>query len=125
MIKILIINCDVSHTEINRLSKGKKPSIRTINKIAAGTDIAKDRLLKIADFLDNDTNDEREELIRKLSTDTLKSLEKADIEFFVNLAKDDQRQMLLKESKKLSDQDLSKIIKIIRTFAEEEDVPPE
>ncbi|GAB6100161.1 hypothetical protein JCM16358_20400 [Halanaerocella petrolearia] len=48
-----------------------------------------------------------------------------ELEFLVELSQDDQRQILLRESRKLSDEDLVKIIKIIRTFAEEDDVPPE
>ncbi len=116
--------CHVSHAEIGRLAKGKEPSIKTIDKISQGTETPRNELLRIAGYLE-DNNQEDQPVTTKIPEETLKLLNKEDIDFLVELSQDDQRKLLLKESKKLSDQDLAKVIKIITTFAEEEDLPPE
>lgn len=114
--------CNISHAEISRLANGKEPSIKTINKISTGTDIPRNKLLATAGYLEDN---KAKQLKEKLPQETFESLDEKDLEFLIELSQDDQRQMLLRESRKLSDDDLAKIIKIIRTFAEEEDVPAE
>ncbi|GAB6138010.1 helix-turn-helix domain-containing protein [Halanaerobaculum tunisiense] len=117
--------CNISHAEISRLAKGKQPSIKTINKISTGTDIPKNKLLATAGYLEDNKDNKAKQLKEKLPQETFESLDEKDLEFLIELSQDDQRQMLLRESRKLSDDDLAKIIKIIRTFAEEEDLPAE
>ncbi|AGB42058.1 Helix-turn-helix protein [Halobacteroides halobius DSM 5150] len=114
--------CSISHAEISRLAKGKEPSIKTIDKISQGTEVARNRLLKLAGYLEDDTADKN--LNQQLPEEVLKLLGEEELDFLIELSQDDQRQILLKESKKLSDEDLAKIIKIIKTFATEDDVPP-
>ncbi|MCK8816774.1 hypothetical protein MWH28_05235 [Natroniella sulfidigena] len=46
--------CGISHAEVSRLAKGKKPSIKTINNISKGLDIPKTRLLKLAGHLEEE-----------------------------------------------------------------------
>ena len=108
--------CNLSHVEIGRLANGKKPSMKSIDKIAKSLDVSKNKLLKLAGYLDKEIKNDLKE---KLPEETLELLDEENLEFIADLAQDDQRQILLKESKKLSQKDLARVIQIIRTFAEE------
>lgn len=46
--------CNVSHTEIGRLAKGKKPTVKTIEKIAKGSKYSKNELMKLAGFIEKE-----------------------------------------------------------------------
>ena len=50
--------CNISHSEISRLANGKQPSIKTIEKISQGTSTPKNKLLKLAGYIEADKAEE-------------------------------------------------------------------
>ncbi|MGM0410293.1 MAG: helix-turn-helix domain-containing protein, partial [Bacillota bacterium] len=47
--------CDISHSEIGRLANGEEPSIKTINKISSAIDVSRTKLLRLAGYLDDNS----------------------------------------------------------------------
>ena len=115
--------CDISHSEIGRLANGEEPSIKTINKISSAIDVSRTKLLRLAGYLD-DNSEASPNLIEDFTDGELNSLNSQDIELLIELSQDEQLKQLLWESQKLSSQDLSKIIQIIRSITEKKEINP-
>lgn len=97
-------------------TKGKEPNYTTLKELAAIFDCSTDYLLgRVA------KKNPQAKLRQLIPTKTLELLDEEDIQFLIELSQDEQRQVLLRESRNLTNQDLVKIIKIIKTFAETED----
>ncbi|PRX24041.1 helix-turn-helix protein [Orenia metallireducens] len=75
------------------------------------------------DYLLGRTNERNpmEKLTALAPEGTLKLLTAEELEFLRELAQDEQRQVLLRESRGLTDRDLAKAIRIIKAFVEEEE----
>lgn len=107
----------VSRPTITQYEQGKRnPDTDMLNKIADYFEVSVDYLL-------GRTNKKNEmaKLEKIAPKGTLELLNEEELEFLLEIANDNQRQVLLRESRGLTDSDLAKAIKIIKAFAEEED----
>ncbi|PRX29373.1 DNA-binding XRE family transcriptional regulator [Orenia metallireducens] len=107
----------VSRPTITQYEQGKRnPDTDMLNNIADYFEVSVDYLL-------GRTNKKNEmaKLEKIAPKGTLELLNEEELEFLLEIANDNQRQVLLRESRGLTDSDLAKAIKIIKAFAEEED----
>ncbi len=107
----------VSRPTITQYEQGKRnPDTDMLNNIADYFEVSVDYLL-------GRTNQKNQitKLEKIAPKGTLELLNNEELEFLLELAQDNQRQVLLRESRGLTDSDLAKAIRIIKAFAEEED----
>ncbi|MGM0438746.1 MAG: hypothetical protein ACQEQD_10810, partial [Bacillota bacterium] len=91
--------------------------------ISSAIDVSRTKLLRLAGYLD-DNSEANPNLIEDFTDGELNSLNSQDIELLIELSQDEQLKQLLWESQKLSSQDLSKIIQIIRSITEKKEINP-
>ena len=106
--------CNISHTEVSRLKKGKTPSIQTIKKISRGTGISEFELLKKAGVIKQD-NKANDKIYQAISDDP------ELMEFWSELEKRDDLQLLFKQTRDLSPKAVRQIIRIIKAIEDEEE----
>lgn len=105
--------CNLSHTEIGRLERGKNPSIDTIEKIANGINISKEQLLYLAGYLDTDILESKKDLKAFIAKDP------ELLDFLVKLSEKDDLQLLLKQSKDMNHEEVKRVIKVIKEIKNE------
>lgn len=103
---------NTTHSTINRYEKGiHQPDTDTLNKLADFFNVSTDYLLNRTDIRNN------AERISEAIKD-----EKDLLDFWTTLKDRPDLQLLFKQTKDLADKDIKQILKIIKTFEDEEDM---
>lgn len=112
--------CGLSHAYIAKLEDGKdprtgkeiEPTLDTVNKIAVAINMSLDELLKIIGYLDTPSP------VDKITDSVSDDPELA--KFWDELKEREDLQLLFKQTREMSPEDVKKIIRIIKAIEDEE-----
>ncbi|GAB6100399.1 hypothetical protein JCM16358_22780 [Halanaerocella petrolearia] len=96
-------------------SNKREPDYKTLKKIADFFNVTADYLLGFS------SKEEQKDKLKEIAPEkTLELLNPEEIDFLWEILHDDKRQILLRESRGLTDEDLAKAIAMIKAIVDEE-----
>lgn len=108
---------NVSRTTLSRYERGERsPNKEFLEKAADYYGVSVDYLLGRSDMKNIE-----EKVKAMVPNGTLELLDREDKEFLRDLVQDEQRQLLMRETRGMDKEDLAKFIRMARAFEEEQD----